>query len=120
MPVAGAGGAVPVHREVCRWVGLPHDLPAPRPGRPLAIYPRCGSVVPQSDIKWQAALPNPDPPASTPSTLTRERFCEQARTCLTPKRRLRSCQRKVRQRVSGWPRLLETEYAEGPFTFNLV
>jgi hypothetical protein len=53
------------HEELCRWVGLPEDLPPPRPGRPLAICPCCGSVVPQSDIKGQA-----DPPASTPSTLT--------------------------------------------------
>ena len=49
-----------------------------------------------------------------------ERFYEQARTCLTPERRLRSCQRKVRQPVSGWPRLLETAYAKGPVTFAFV
>lgn len=49
-----------------------------------------------------------------------ERFYEQARTCLTPKRRLRSCPRKIRQPVSGWPRLLKNEYGEGPVTFNFV
>jgi len=49
-----------------------------------------------------------------------ERFYEQARTCLTPKRRLRSCPRKVRQPVSGWPRLLDNEYWQGPVTFKFV
>jgi hypothetical protein len=49
-----------------------------------------------------------------------QRFYEQARSCLTPKRRLRSCPRKVRQPVSGWPRLLKNEYWEGPVTFKFV
>jgi hypothetical protein len=49
-----------------------------------------------------------------------ERFYEQARAYLTPKRRLRSCPRKIRQPVSGWPRLLKNEYWEGPITFNFV
>lgn len=49
-----------------------------------------------------------------------ERFYEQARTYLTPKRRLRSCPRKIRQPVSGWPRLLKNEYWEGPVSFKLV
>jgi len=49
-----------------------------------------------------------------------ERFYEQARTCLTPKRRLRSCPRKIRQPVSGWPRLLKNKYGEGPVTFDFV
>jgi hypothetical protein len=49
-----------------------------------------------------------------------ERFYEQARSCLTPKRRSRSCPRKVRQPVSGWPRLLQNEYGEGPVTFSLA
>jgi len=49
-----------------------------------------------------------------------ERFYQQARAYLTPKRRLRSCPRKVRQPVSGWPRLLENEYWEGPVTFTFV
>jgi len=49
-----------------------------------------------------------------------ERFYQQARAYLTPKRRLRSCPRKIRQPVSGWPRLLKNEYAEGPITFKFV
>jgi hypothetical protein len=49
-----------------------------------------------------------------------ERFYERARGCLTPKRRLRSCPRKVRQPVSGWPRLLKNEYCEEPVTFSIV
>ena len=49
-----------------------------------------------------------------------ERIYQQARTCLTPKRRLRSCPRKVRQPVSGWPRLLQNEYWEGPVSFSFV
>lgn len=49
-----------------------------------------------------------------------ERFYEQARSCLTPKRRLRSCPRKVRQPVSGWPRLMKNEYCEAPITFKFV
>ena len=49
-----------------------------------------------------------------------DRFYEQARTYLTPKRRQRSCPRKIRQPVSGWPRLLENEYGEGPVTFTFA
>jgi len=49
-----------------------------------------------------------------------ERFYRQAGTYLTPKRRLRSCPRKVRQPVSGWPRLMRNEYCEGPVTFTFV
>ncbi len=49
-----------------------------------------------------------------------ERFYEQARAYITPERRQRSCSRKVRQPVNKWPRLLETEYAEGPVTFEFV
>ena len=48
------------------------------------------------------------------------RFYEQARACLTPKRRSRSCPRKVRQPVSRWPRLLKNEYASGPISFTLT
>lgn len=47
-----------------------------------------------------------------------ERFDAQARRCLTAKRRLRSCPRKIRQPVSGWPRLLKNEYVKGPVTFD--
>jgi len=48
-----------------------------------------------------------------------ERFYQRARTCLTPKRRVRSCPRKVRQPVSGWPRLLKNQYSKEPVTLNL-
>jgi hypothetical protein len=48
------------------------------------------------------------------------RFYEQARGCLTPKRRRRSCPRKVRQPVSGWPRLIENEYFDGSVTFKFT
>lgn len=49
-----------------------------------------------------------------------ERFYEQARCCLSPPRRRRSCPRKVRQPVSSWPRLLENEYSTQPITFKYV
>jgi hypothetical protein len=49
-----------------------------------------------------------------------ERFYRKAGTYLTPKRRARSCPRKVRQPVSGWPRLMKNEYCEDPVTFKFV
>jgi hypothetical protein len=49
-----------------------------------------------------------------------QRFYERARTYLTPERRVRSCPRKVRQPVSGWPRLLKNEHWEEPVSFKLV
>jgi len=49
-----------------------------------------------------------------------ERFYAQARAYLTPKRRQRSCPRKLRQPVSSWPRLLENEYWKGPVTYNIL
>lgn len=49
-----------------------------------------------------------------------QRFYDRARTYVTPKRRSRSCPRKVRQPVSGWPRLLENQYCEGPVTFQML
>jgi len=49
-----------------------------------------------------------------------ERFYEQARGCLAPRRRQRSCPRKVRQPVSGWPRLLINESSTEPITFKFV
>src|SRR5271157_209113 len=49
-----------------------------------------------------------------------QRFYDKARSYLTPERRLRSCPRKVRQPVSGWPRLLQNEYWEGNVTLNFV
>lgn len=48
------------------------------------------------------------------------RFYERARTYVTPKRRQRSCPRKIRQPVSSWPRLLKNEYGEGPVTFSFA
>ena len=42
------------------------------------------------------------------------RMYEQARGCLTPERRQRSCPRAVRQPVSKWPRLLKNESWTGP------
>ena len=49
-----------------------------------------------------------------------ERFYRKAGTYLTPERRARSCPRKVRQPVSGWPRLMKNEYCEDPVTFKFV
>lgn len=49
-----------------------------------------------------------------------ERFYDQAGTYLTPKRRVRSCPRKVRQPVSSWPRLLQNEYCKEPVTLSVV
>ena len=49
-----------------------------------------------------------------------ERFYDKARSYLTPKRRKRSCPRKVRQPVSSWPRLLQNEYCQAPITFSVV
>jgi hypothetical protein len=37
-----------------------------------------------------------------------------------PPRRSRSCPRKVRQPIGGWPRLTENESHEGEFTFEIV
>jgi hypothetical protein len=49
-----------------------------------------------------------------------ERFYRKAGSYLTPKRRARSCPRKVRQPVSGWPRLMKNEYCHGPVTFDFI
>lgn len=51
--------------------------------------------------------------------LTR-RFYEQARAYVTPKRRQRSCPRKIRQPVSSWPRLLKNEYETGLVSFSFI
>jgi hypothetical protein len=40
--------------------------------------------------------------------------------CLTPARRARTCPRAVRQPVSRWPRLLQTQSVEGPLHFQVV
>src|SRR6266571_1439515 len=47
-----------------------------------------------------------------------DRFYEQARRCLSQRRRLRSCPRAVRQPVGGWPRLRKNESWEGPINFR--
>jgi hypothetical protein len=52
--------------------------------------------------------------------LLAERFYEQMRQCLVGKRRSRSCKRGVRQPVTGWPRLRETQSVEGPIHFTLI
>ena len=42
------------------------------------------------------------------------------RQCLTPRRRVRTCRRAIRQPIRAWPRLLQPESIEGPFQFQLV
>jgi hypothetical protein len=42
------------------------------------------------------------------------------RRSLKPKRRLRSCQRAVRQPIKGWPRLLHPRYAKGAWRYILL
>ena len=49
-----------------------------------------------------------------------ERFYQQARRCLSQKRRLRSCQRAVRQPVGGWPRLCKNQSWEGPINLRFL
>jgi hypothetical protein len=49
-----------------------------------------------------------------------ERFYEYLRQFATRKRRSRSCRRGVRQPVTKWPRLLETQSVEGPLEFTIV
>jgi len=45
---------------------------------------------------------------------------ERMRQCLVPERRSRSCPRKVRQPLRGWPRLLHNESVEGPFHLDIL
>jgi hypothetical protein len=45
---------------------------------------------------------------------------ERMRRHVTPERRPRSCPRKVRKPVSGWPRLMKNQSTEGPFEFTIV
>ncbi len=49
-----------------------------------------------------------------------QRFYAQARRCLSPPRRSRSCPRVVRQPVRGWPRLVKNQSWEGPVQFKLI
>jgi len=52
--------------------------------------------------------------------LLTERFYEYLRQFATRKRRSRSCPRAIRQPVSKWPRMLETQSIEGPLQFAIV
>jgi hypothetical protein len=49
-----------------------------------------------------------------------ERFHNQARRCLTPRRRARSCPRAVRQPVGKWPRLRRNESWSGAPTYKII
>ena len=49
-----------------------------------------------------------------------KRFYEHMLLCRVQERESRSCARKVRQPVSKWPRLLETQSYEGPLTFSIL
>jgi hypothetical protein len=48
-----------------------------------------------------------------------DRFLKEAQRCVSPKRRSRSCPRKVRQPVSGWPRLRRNYYWKDPVEFSI-
>jgi len=48
------------------------------------------------------------------------RFLAEAGRCLSAKRRSRSCPRKVRQPIKGWPRLTRNESWEGPLDIKIV
>jgi len=49
-----------------------------------------------------------------------ERFQKQARGCLTPRKRARSCPRAVRQPVGGWPRLIKNQSWTGEASFKII
>jgi len=49
-----------------------------------------------------------------------QRFYEHMLQCRVQERESRSCARKVRQPVSKWPRLLDTQSYEGPLTFSIL
>jgi len=49
-----------------------------------------------------------------------QRFYDHMLLCLVQERESRSCQRKVRQPVGKWPRLLTTESWEGPLSFSIL
>jgi hypothetical protein len=49
-----------------------------------------------------------------------KRFYEHMLLCKIQERRPRSCPRKIRQPVSKWPRLMETQSYEGPLTFSIL
>jgi hypothetical protein len=47
-------------------------------------------------------------------------FEAEIRRGLKPKRRARSCQRRVRQPIKGWPRLLKPKYAHGEWRYKII
>lgn len=49
-----------------------------------------------------------------------KRFQKQARGCLTPRKRARSCPRAVRQPIGKWPRLIKNQSWSGPATFEVI
>lgn len=49
-----------------------------------------------------------------------ERFYAYLHRCATRNRRCRSCRRAVRQPVTKWPRLLQTESIEAPLQFGII
>lgn len=49
-----------------------------------------------------------------------ERFQRQARGCLTPRKRARSCPRAVRQPSGKWPRLLQNQSWTGEASFKVI
>jgi hypothetical protein len=49
-----------------------------------------------------------------------ERFLDHARSCLTPKRRARSCPRAVRQPIKKWPRLLKNRSWNDPVALCVI
>jgi len=48
------------------------------------------------------------------------RVLKEARRCLTPKRRTRSCPREVRQPIGGWPRLKRNRYWNHPVELTIL
>jgi len=49
-----------------------------------------------------------------------ERFQKQARGCLTPRKRARSCPRAVRQPIGKWPRLIRNQSWTGAVSFKVI
>lgn len=49
-----------------------------------------------------------------------ERFQKQARRCLTPRKRARSCPRAVRQPIGKWPRLIKNLSSTGTTSFKII
>ena len=49
-----------------------------------------------------------------------QRFQKQARSCLTPRKRARSCPRAVRQPIGKWPRLTRNQSWTGTASFKII